>query len=294
MPLEQLDHFQILERLKGEFVYKARDTHSGETVAIKLQRSGPGTDAELKARFEREIKVERMIDHPNVARFHHVGVTQVSDRELGRATGATSRASESTVIYLVKEYVEGETLRALLDRGRPSISKTLEIAMQIARGLDSLHAHGIVHRDVQPESIRITANGVVKLVDFNLVKIIEEESTATESFQTQMGSPVGTSTYFAPEQIMCEEVDAATDLFGLGVLMYEMLTGDLPFPMTNLVDYFRAVLNDPPTPITELRPDIPPELGEIVHRLLEKEMANRYHLAAQLAVDLARLDVKLQ
>lgn len=286
MTLRQLDHYQILGRLGEGFIYKGQDSRTGDLVAIKVLPAFMRSDVGLRARFEREVKVEQSIEHPNLARFHEVAETAVNDPELVGSAGDT--AGRAQVLYLVHEYVEGANLATLMEGGQLPIREAIQTVIQVTDALSTVHQAGLVHRNVNPENIRITPAGVVKLLDFGLVKVLKEEVTA-QDYKTSAGQLLGTAPYLAPEQVRGEEVDARTDLFAVGVLLYQMISGQPPFPHTNLLGYFHAILEENPTPLTQLRSEASAELESLVRRLLSKAPSDRYQSAVDLGQDLSAL-----
>lgn len=290
MALQQIASYEILERLSDGFVYKARDSRDGTVVALKVLPAFMRSQEAL-TRFEREIKVERAMEHPNLVRFHDVGQAIVTDPEL--VGSAADASGQGRVFFLAKEYVSGKSLKTLLEerQHRLPLALAINVVIQIAEGLGVVHSHGIVHRNVNPNNVHLSDQGEVKLLDFGLVKILKDEiaSQAQHQFKTASGQLVGTAPYMAPEQIRGENVDARSDLFSLGVLLYHMVTGAYPFPHENLLDYFHAIDSEAPKPMAELDPQIPPELDRIVSKLLAKDPVNRYASTADVVSDLSEL-----
>ena len=247
-------------------VWRARDERLHRTVAIKILPSDVSGDASRRARFEQEAHALAALNHPNIVAIYDVGV------DAGRA-------------YLVSELVEGEPLRALLDRGPVPVRKAIDIAGQIADGMAAAHALGIVHRDLKPENIMITRSGQVKILDFGLAKqapTSSGENTATMAL-SQPGTVLGTAGYMSPEQVRAEPVDARSDIFSFGAVLYEMLTGRRAFQASTSVETMHAVLNlDPPEFDGELG-KLPPALATIVRRCLEKRPEQRFQSSADLA-----------
>lgn len=253
-------------------VYRALDTRLGRIVALKTlppHRAGVGDFAD---RFEREARAISSLSHPNICALYDVG------------------KSDSGVPYLVMEFLEGETLRDRL-RDRISIRSALEIAVQVAHGLAAAHRKALIHRDLKPENIFLTRDGVVKIVDFGLVKAIETadddlpDSRATVR-RTEPGLMVGTAHYVAPEQIRGEMVDHRVDIFSFGIVLYEMLAGMTPFDGDGAVATMAKTLHDEPRPLSELVADLPPGIEPIVARCLSKEPEDRFGSARDLAIAL--------
>ncbi|HEV8580455.1 MAG TPA: protein kinase [Thermoanaerobaculia bacterium] len=250
-----LAHYRVLEQVGGGgmgVVYKAEDPRLARTVALKFLPPELTRDPEAKARFLQEARAASAFDHPNICTIHEVGET-----EDGR-------------IYLSMPCYDGETLRRKLERGPLSIDEATDIAQQIARGLAKAHRGGIVHRDIKPANLMVTGDGVVKILDFGLAKL------AGSAAITRSGSSVGTPAYMSPEQARGEEVDHRTDLWSLGVVLYEMVAGRRPFRGEHEQAVLYSLLNEEPRPLSELRSDVPVELERIVEGLLAKDPADRY------------------
>lgn len=241
-------------------VYKARDRELGEDVAIKLLRGEIlGDDPTIVERFKTEIRLARRISHRNVVRTH----------DLGEADGA---------YYVTMEYVEGITVRDLIDmRGHLSASSTLGIAQQLAASLAVAHEQGVIHRDIKPQNLLLDPDGVLKVMDFGIARL-----AARTSALTQAGMVIGTPAYMAPEQLLAEEVDARSDLYAAGVVLYECLTGTLPFEGGSPIALIAKVLHTVPTPPAERDAAIPPSLSSLVMRLLDKEPSGRPASANEL------------
>src|SRR5262244_2740237 len=243
-------------------VYKATDTKLGRTVVIKvLPPELTSREANLK-RFEREARLASSLDHPNICTIF----------DLDEVEG---------VHFIAMQHVEGKNVRQLV-AGRPLELKTaLLIALQVADALATAHGRGIIHRDIKSGNVMVTPSGQVKVLDFGLAKLLDDTEAATAGIHrtelTEVGVPYGTATYAAPEQARGDRVDKRADVFSLGVLIYEMLTGTWPFQGKTTIDVRHAVLHDPPRPISELRTSpIPPRLQQIIDRALEKEPKDRF------------------
>jgi serine/threonine protein kinase/tetratricopeptide (TPR) repeat protein len=265
---EVVGRYAIEEHLGGGgmgIVYRARDTDLGRTVALKFLPPHLAGTEEAEERFSREARAAAALEHSNVGTIHEIGRTSEGRR------------------YIVMTYYEGETLKKTLEREGPlPIEKVLDYATQIAEGLARAHEAGIVHRDVKPANVMITEQDEVKLVDFGLARLAESPRL------TASGQQLGTVGYMSPEQVEGGTVGPATDLWALGVVLYEMLTGERPFQGKRRAAVLHAVVNDTPTPAGEHRPEIPPELAQVVERCLQKSPAERYESAA-LAEDLRAL-----
>jgi hypothetical protein len=253
-------------------VYRAKDTRLGRDVALKVMSEALGTDRPLMERFEREAKLAGSLNHPNVVALYDVGFQD------GKP-------------YFVTELLQGETLRERLAKGAVPLETALDWAMQIATGLAAAHAQGIVHRDLKPENLFITRSGHVKLLDFGIAKLAAAragpsshdllESTVTPSGGlTQTGAVIGTPRYMSPEQVRGDDVDAQTDLFSFGAVLYEMLAGRRAFQGTNQVESGYAILHTAPEPLPA---DVPPPVAQLVQRSLQKDPARRFHSASDLA-----------
>ena len=241
-------------------VYKARDRELGEDVAIKmLHREMLSGDPTMIDRFKTEIRLARRISHRNVVRTH----------DLGEVDGA---------YYVTMEYVEGITLRDLIDmRGHLPVAATLGIAQQLAASLEVAHEQGIIHRDVKPQNLLLDADGVLKVMDFGIARLADRTSALT-----QAGMVIGTPAYMAPEQLLDEEVDARSDLYAAGVVLYECLTGALPFEGSSPIALIAKVLNTIPRSPAERETGVPPALSALVMRLLDKDPAARPASAHEL------------
>ena len=248
-------------------VYKARDRELAEDIAIKLLRADAlSGDPTMVERFKSEIRLARRISHTTVVRTH----------DFGEAAGA---------YYVTMEYVEGITLRDLIDlRGRLSPAATLGIARQLAQALEVAHEQGVIHRDIKPQNLLLDATGVLKVMDFGIATLAGGTSTIT-----QAGMVVGTPSYMAPEQLLAETVDARSDLYAVGVVLYECLTGELPHQALNNISLIAKVLNNTPTAPNERNPEVPPLLSSLVMRLLHKDASGRPQSADELGVLLAQI-----
>lgn len=260
-------------------VYLAKDTSLGRPVAIKLLNQRIERDEANVRRFVKEAKAASALNHPNILVIH----------EIGEADGRQ---------YIVSEYVAGETLRQILDRGPLGIQRVVSISLQISAALAAAHNVGIIHRDIKPENIIVRADGYVKVLDFGLAKLVGDgshinlDAGTAELNQTAEGLILGTVSYMSPEQAKGEEVDARTDVFSLGVVMYEMLAGVTPFAADSLPESFSNLLNAEPKPLTAHASKFWPQLEKIVMKALSKEREGRYRTAGVLHRDLVRLRQK--
>ena len=246
-------------------VYKAEDIKLGRMVALKFLSSYRGANEADTRRFLREARATSALDHPNICTVY-----EVDDTEDGR-------------LFIAMSFCEGETLKRKVERGPLPIAEAARIAAQIASGLAAAHSKGIVHRDVKPANIIVAPDGRVKIVDFGIAKL-EDQSRLTRD-----GTAVGTAGYMAPEQIRGEEIGPRTDLWSLGVVVYEMVTGRTPFPGENDHERIRGILSREPTPMSTLRPGVPPLLERIVTRALAKRPADRYPDMEAMGTDLLAL-----
>jgi serine/threonine protein kinase/Tol biopolymer transport system component len=263
-----ISHYKILEKLGGGgmgVVYKAHDTKLDRDVALKFLPPELTLDPEAKGRFIHEAKAASALQHNNICTIHDID--QTADGQM----------------FIVMDLYEGETLKSRITRGRLKIEEATDIAIQIAQGLGEAHQHGIVHRDVKPANILITKNGVVKIVDFGLAKL----SGGTK--MTKTGSTLGTVAYMAPEQLQGSDVDARADIFSVGVVLYEMVTGKTPFHGDHEAALMYSIMNEEPEPLQTHIPDVTSELIHVVGRALEKDPASRYKTMDDLLIDLRRV-----
>ncbi|HWP82938.1 MAG TPA: tetratricopeptide repeat protein [Bacteroidota bacterium] len=260
-----VSHYRILKKL-GEggmgVVYEAEDTRLRRTVALKFLPPELTRDAEAKRRFIQEARAASSLDHPNIAVVHDIDETPD-----GKS-------------FICMAYYEGETLRQRLEKGKLSVQEAINIAIQVAQGLRRASEAGIVHRDIKPANLIITTRGEIKIVDFGIAKLADQ-TKATRGAPT-----AGTAAYMAPEQILGNEADHRSDLFSLGVVLYEMVTGRRPFLGEHEPALLYSIVNTIPPPPSSIVPDISPELDRIILKLLEKDPARRYQSAIELWNDL--------
>ena len=264
-------------------VYLALDAKLERHVALKLLPDKFILDKERLHRFVREAKAASALNHPNIITIHEIG-------------------EENGAHFITTEYIEGETLRRKLQTERLEIDETLSIAMQIAVALDAAHRNGIVHRDIKPENVMLREDELVKVLDFGLAKLTEKKDDATSDTEaptqvlvkTTLGVVMGTTAYMSPEQARGREVDARTDIFSLGAVMYEMLTGRLPFAGETTADILGALLHKEPQPLRELAPETPADLQHIVSKALRKDKDERYQTIKSLLADLRTLKQEIE
>lgn len=257
-------------------VFRARDTRLNRTVAIKLILRPLSSDPLCRKRFEREAQAIATLQHPNICTLHDIGHQDGTD-------------------YLVMEYLEGKTLAARMRQGSLPFDLALRYATEVADALEAAHRHGVVHRDLKPANIFITKHGEAKVLDFGLAKLEDPDSNRGTSTDTALdvlttpGVAMGTAPYMSPEQARGEDLDARTDIFSFGAVLYEMATGKMAFPGKTTAMAQKGILDVTPLPPSQVRPDLPERLDQIVGKALEKDREMRYQSAADLRADLNRL-----
>jgi eukaryotic-like serine/threonine-protein kinase len=271
---DTLDHYQLdaaIARSGMSMLFRATDLNTGETVAIKIPHPELEADPILVERFRREQEIGQELDHPGVV----------------KTFGADPNGAPRSRLYMVIEWVEGRLLRSILNEQRPlPVNRAVNFTLQICDALDTMHKHGVVHRDLKPENIMVDADDRIKLIDFGIAM---KEDARRLTF-VDMSATLGTPDYISPEQVKGQRGDQRSDIYSLGVLLYEMLTGEPPFSGPNpLAVMNERVLHDP-VPARQRRPEISPELNEIIKRAMEREPRNRYQTASEMALELEHQD----
>src|SRR5499426_877163 len=286
-----IGHYQLLSKLgeggMGE-VFLAQDERLGRRVALKVLPAEFTSNRDRLRRFEQEARAASALNHPNIITIHEIGQTKIESGDLH---------------FIAQEFIEGQTLRRRIEQGALSLLDALDVAIQAASALQVAHAESIVHRDIKPENIMLRPDGFIKILDFGLAKLLaplpaqsryEVEKSTLAPGRTAPGMILGTASYMSPEQARGLEVDARSDIWSLGVVLYETLTGQEPFKGETFTDVIVSIIERDPPPLSRSLSKTPPELERIVMKALAKRCDERYQTIKDLAIDLKNLKRRLE